>query len=99
MGKGAPGGRKQASTRAEVLNGQGFHLRAASEFVRVASGFECEIRITYNGNTARGDSILDLLTLAADRGAVVHIEAEGEDAGRAIEVLSGLFSTRFGGME
>jgi len=97
--EGAPGGQRVTSTQAGVLNGQGFHLRAASEFVRVASGFKSEVRISYNGVTARGDSILDLLTLAADKGAVVVIEAEGADAPKAVEVLSGLFSTRFGGME
>ncbi len=79
----------------EITNGLGLHLRAADQFVRLARGFQCEIRVHYQGSQRNGKSILDLVTLAAECGARLDLEARGPDAVAAVEALAVLVAARF----
>jgi phosphotransferase system HPr (HPr) family protein len=45
---------------------------------------------------ADGKSILEVLTLAAEAGTHVVIEATGPDADEAIDAIGGLFERNFG---
>lgn len=49
---------------AEVLNALGLPLRSADRFVRLARGFQAEIRALCGARQADGKSILDLAALA-----------------------------------
>ena len=71
----------------ELTNGLGLHLRAASRLVQLAQQFQSEVRVLCEGRTADGKSILDLMTLAAQRGSRLEIEACGGDAEEAIAAL------------
>ena len=78
-----------------INNKIGLHLRAAGEFVKVAAQFACSITV-YNGDKyANGKSILGLASLAAARGAVVRIEADGPDEEAALKALATLFDNNF----
>jgi phosphocarrier protein len=79
-------------TTAEVtiVNPLGLHARAAARFVRVASGFTSRISVARGTRTVDGKSILGLLTLAAARGVLVTISAEGPDEAEAIAALADL---------
>lgn len=80
---------------ATVVNSLGLHARAAARFVRVASSFRCQIRVTRGGRTTDGKSILGLLLLAAARGSVLLISADGPDEREALEALGALTARGF----
>lgn len=67
---------------------EGFHARPASMFVKMASGFESDVYILYNGNKVNGKSIMSILTLGATGGSEVTLEIEGDDESAASEALS-----------
>jgi phosphocarrier protein HPr len=80
----------------KLKNKLGMHARAAASFVRVAQQFNSKIYIECNGQTADGDSILDILTLACPYGGKLTIKAEGDDASMAMEELEKLIENKFG---
>lgn len=70
-----------------IRNKIGLHARPAAQFVKVAEGFKCDIWVTKDGMRVNGKSILSLLTLAAEEGSLVLLEAEGQDEAEALEAL------------
>jgi phosphocarrier protein len=80
---------------ATVTNPLGLHARAAARFVNVASAFRSQVRVTRGVTTTDGKSILGLLLLAAARGAVLTIAAEGPDEAEAVEALCALTARAF----
>ena len=72
-----------------VSNRDGFHLRPAHAFVKLASQFDADISITKEGETIDGKSILSILTLAATRGAELEIVASGRRCRRGIGGVGG----------
>ena len=78
-----------------ICNQRGLHARASAKFVKLASSFESEIRVTRDGVTVDARSIMGLLMLGAGIGCGVDIEAEGPDAAEALEALSDLVARKF----
>ncbi len=78
-----------------ICNQRGLHARASAKFVKLASSFESEIRVTRDGVTVDARSIMGLLMLGAGLGGGGDIEAEGPDAADAIEALSDLVARKF----
>lgn len=83
------------SRTAPVINPLGLHARAAARFVHLAAQFSSRIRVTRAGQTVDGKSILGLLLLAAARGTVLDIQADGEDAEAAVAALVDLAARGF----
>ena len=79
----------------DLINALGLHLRAADKFVRLARQFRADVRIACNGRKVSGQSILDLMTLAAERGTQLELEADGPDAELALDALTDLISRGF----
>ncbi len=79
----------------EIVNALGLHLRPAAKFVKTADRFQADIRVLFKGQTFDGRSILDLATLAAERGSRLELEATGDDADAALEALAGLIAAEF----
>jgi phosphocarrier protein HPr len=79
-----------------IPNKKGLHARASAQFVRCAGTFKAEIRVTREGHTVGGTSIMGLMMLAAGQGHSILIEAEGADARAAIEALIALVESGFG---
>ncbi len=86
---------RTARRRVEILNALGVHLRPAEKFVTLANRFESQVRVHLRDREVNGKSILDLATLAADRGTVLEVEAEGPDAEAAVAALAQLVAARF----
>jgi phosphocarrier protein HPr len=84
-----------ARRQVEVLNSSGLHLRPAQKFVELALHFQAEIRVHYNGSEVNGKSMLDFMTLAAECGTLLDLEARGPDASEAVDALAGLVLARF----
>lgn len=85
-----------ATQRVRVVNRRGLHARAAARFVKLASEFDADVRVTHADVTVAGTSIMGLLTLAAGVGSELVLTAEGEDAESAIVSLSSLVAMGFG---
>ena len=84
------------SRQVTIVNRRGLHARASARFVKCAERFDAEIRVSKDGQTVGGTSIMGLMTLAAAPGCKVELEAEGPDAAAALEALSTLVAEGFG---
>jgi phosphocarrier protein HPr len=82
-----------------LVNKVGLHARPAGALVRVAKEHKSEIRVVYNGKDANAKSILSVLSLGAEAGSEITIDATGEDADRALESLRALIQNKFGEAE
>ena len=80
----------------KVTNELGLHLRPAGQFVRMASEFDSEIWIEYQGNRINAKSIMGILSLAIDCGAQIKILADGPDEKEALEKLGKFVNSGFG---
>ncbi|HVY41575.1 MAG: HPr family phosphocarrier protein [Bacteroidota bacterium] len=83
--------------RAEVTirNKKGLHARASAKFVKCAESFDAVVRVTRDGQTVGGGSIMGLMMLAAGPGSSILIEAEGPQAPEAIDALVALVEAGF----
>lgn len=79
-----------------IVNALGLHARAAARFVQLAGRFKARIRVSRDGRQVDGKSIMGILLLAASRGAVVTISADGLDEVDALQSLAALVRTGFG---
>jgi phosphocarrier protein HPr len=77
----------------------GLHARPAALFVQTAKQFNCDIRVTHGEREANAKSILGVLALGAEQGAVITTRAEGEDADQALAALEALVEDNFGETE
>jgi phosphocarrier protein HPr len=84
------------SAEVVIPNKKGLHARASAQFVRCAAGFEAAVRVTREGHTVGGTSIMGLMMLAAGQGHTILIEADGPDAQAALEALIALVASGFG---
>lgn len=80
----------------EVKNKLGLHARAATKLVQLASRFPCEIVISRAGQSANAKSVMGVLLLCGSKGTKLSLEAQGEQAERAIDELGNLIDNRFG---
>lgn len=82
-------------TTVQIVNRAGLHARPASEFVKLAGTFACEVRLEKDGFEVNGKSIMGVLMLAAEQGARLVIRADGDDAPQALAALAGLVNRGF----
>ncbi len=73
---------------ARLPEGVALHARPAGALVRAASSFTAQIFVCANGRRANAKSILDILSLGAEGGVELLIDASGEDAAAAAEHLA-----------
>jgi phosphocarrier protein len=83
------------SRKVRVVNVLGLHARAAARFVKLASQFKSQIKVTRGDRTMDGKSILGLLLLSAARGTELGISADGPDEVEAVEALCALAARGF----
>ena len=79
-----------------IVNRRGLHARASARFVKCAESFDAEVRVTKDGQTVGGTSIMGLMTLAAAPGCTIDLEAEGPEADQALAALAKLIDEGFG---
>lgn len=82
-------------TTVGICNQRGLHARASAKFVKLASSFEAEVKVTRDGVTVDARSIMGLLMLGAGNGCGVDIEGEGPDAAEAVAALADLVNRKF----
>jgi len=79
-----------------IVNDAGLHARPASALVKLASKFESDFYIHMFGYKVNGKSILGVMTLAAEQGAELELELDGEDEEEAAEEIIALIKSGFG---
>jgi phosphocarrier protein HPr len=79
-----------------ICNKKGLHARASAKFVQTVEKFEAAVRVTRNGESVGGTSIMGLMMLAAAPGTSITVEASGKEAAAVIEALADLIAARFG---
>ena len=79
-----------------VTNQLGMHARAAARFVHTASAFSSQVKVARGQRVMDGKSIMGILLLAASRGSLITISAQGSDEVEAVEALCRLVESGFG---
>lgn len=77
-----------------IANQRGLHVRASAKFAKLAGQFESTVEVEYRNEAVCGDSIIELLSLAAGSGAELSIRAQGPDAAQAVASLADLVVQR-----
>lgn len=71
----------------EIKDINGLHARKCLSICKTASNFISKLLLTHNGHTVDIKSILGLLSLACPYGSKIIINADGQDAEKAISTL------------
>lgn len=83
-------------TRIVIIdNPEGLHARPAELVARTALKFKSNVELINGSLRVDAKSILHVLTLGAQRGTQLTIEAEGDDAEQVVEALESLIASGF----
>jgi phosphocarrier protein HPr len=88
-------GAVMARAEVEITNKLGLHARASAKLTQVASGYSCELWLERNGRRVNAKSIMGVMMLAAGKGALIVIDADGDDAEAALAALQKLIADKF----
>ncbi len=64
-----------ARRQVTIVNTYGLHMRPSTRFVKLASTFQGDVSVLHDGRKANGKSVMDMLSLAAQRGQTLELEA------------------------
>ena len=78
-----------------VQNKLGIHARPASMIVDVTSRSIGEVFFNYNNTRVNAKSILNIMMLAIEPGAVIDVELDGENQEEIFQNLKKLFDDKF----
>lgn len=87
---------ESASREIPIRNKRGLHARASAKFVQVAEGYNADVKVSRDGTTVGGTSIMGLMLLAASPGCSIFVEASGPQAEEVLDALETLIADRFG---
>lgn len=79
-----------------IINKLGLHARASALFVKTASQFKSEIKVSRDGVEVNGKSIMGIMMLAAAKGTEIVLSVSGTDESEAFEKLGELIQNGFG---
>lgn len=68
------------------------HARPAAMFVQITAKYASQINVMKDGQKVNGKSIMGILTLGAQHGHEIHVEAEGEDAEALLAEIEALLT-------
>ena len=78
-----------------IVNRKGLHARASARFVRMAECFESDIKVTRDGTTVAGNSIMGLMMLGSGPGSAILVQATGKQAREALDAITTLVENGF----
>ncbi|RKZ07075.1 HPr family phosphocarrier protein [Candidatus Fermentibacteria bacterium] len=82
--------------KAEVVNRLGIHARPAAQIVKAASKYDCSLTLTVDGDSVNAKSIMGVMTLAACKGSIIEVTAEGNDENIALKSIIEIIRNGFG---
>ena len=87
----------EACREVVIVNKRGLHARASAKFVAAVAAMEgCEVRVSKDGHSAAGGSILGLMMLGAARGDAVELSVKGQAAEQRLAELVAMVEDGFG---
>ena len=72
------------------------HARASAKFASIVDSFKSKVEVSRGNLVVPGNSIMGLLTLAAEQGSIISIQITGEDENELEERLTNLVNNFFG---
>jgi len=78
-----------------IVNRKGLHARASARFVRTAECFDADVKVTRDGTTVSGGSIMGLMMLGAGPGSTILVQATGKQAREALDAITTLVENGF----
>lgn len=81
--------------RVVIINKLGLHARASTKLTQIANRFSSDISMSRDDKRANAKSIMGVMMLAAAKGAVIEIEANGTDEAEAIAAITKLINNCF----
>lgn len=84
--------------RSQVVVGwpEGVHLRAAAKLVRTSENYRSTVLLKCGGKIANLRSIWSIIALCATVGALIELEATGDDEQEAVKAVEQVFAWRDG---
>jgi phosphocarrier protein len=82
-----------------IVNKYGLHARPAMQFVELANRYGSQVQVSNGTLTVDAKSIMSVMRLAATKGTVLKITADGSDAQQALDALAKLVADGFGEMQ
>ena len=87
---------EKLSVELEIKNRKGLHARAAAAFVKAIENLDARVEVERIGQAVDVCSIMGLMMLAASKGTVITVTAEGAEAQKALDELTRLINNKFG---
>ena len=82
--------------RVAIVNKLGIHARSASKLVALAKTFPCRVQIGLTEDDLQNaKSIMGVLKLAAERGATVVLQTDGDEEDVAMDAIKELIAAKF----
>ena len=72
------------------------HARASAKFAAIVDIFKSNVEVTRGNLVVPGNSIMGLLTLAAEQGSIILVQITGKDEKELEEKLINLVNNYFG---
>ncbi|MFM1991438.1 MAG: Phosphocarrier protein HPr [Pseudomonadota bacterium] len=82
--------------QATIVNRLGLHARPSAALTQAATRFKSDVFLTKGSRRVNGKSIMGVMMLAAARGAVLTVEANGPDEDAALAAIAELIASGFG---
>ena len=82
--------------KAEVVNRLGIHARPAAQIVKAASLYDCSLTLTVENDSVNAKSIMGVMTLAACKGSIIEVTADGDDEDEALHSIIEIIRNGFG---
>ncbi len=79
-----------------IINKLGLHARASALFVKTASRFNSDIKLSREDVEVNGKSIMGIMMLAAAKGSSVCLTVSGSDEVDAFKAIGDLIANGFG---
>ena len=88
---------EELSKQVTIVNKRGLHARASAKFVNAVAAMNgSQVRVSKDGHSAAGGSILGLMMLGAAKGDTVELAVSGEDAEARLGALVAMIEDGFG---
>ncbi|RMG02950.1 MAG: HPr family phosphocarrier protein [Planctomycetota bacterium] len=79
----------------QLTNTAGLHARAASLVRKTVLSYNADVTLSKDARRAKGDSVIEMLSLCGMNGDTVTFEASGPDADAVLEALEDLVRHKF----
>ncbi|WP_096189870.1 HPr family phosphocarrier protein [Evansella halocellulosilytica] len=67
---------------------EGIHLRLGTELIKVIESHQSQVKIFYKGTWTPVNSLIQLMKLGIEGGAIVTLQAVGPDAEKVVEQVT-----------